>query len=191
MIVGQEPGAAGPQGMYDAVTSPGPAAPPPGAPPLPLSPTGQVQYSQGETPAPPPDGPAEGQTGIPLYDFAQGVVQIQQTAANFATATGGAGYRFDADSAQAVIDEINKVLDEELYDASRKAEVLAQINSPGAELASQNYVRDANESGQSYTNYLNSTISYLENYRQGLIDARNAYLEQEDGTAESLKGKNT
>lgn len=160
------------QGYVKDVTGPPAPPPPPGAPPLPLPTTGPVQTDQGKPPPPPPPDPQE--------------------AANAATAAGGNGYVFDAEGAQKVIDHLKNDTLPKLVDARREARKLINIKAPGNELASQDYVGHANDSGQAYINYIEGVRTVLDGQIHMLEQVRDKYLEQEQGNAEALgKGKNT
>lgn len=174
MIVGQEPGAAGPQGMYDAVTSPGPAAPPPGAPPLPLSPTGQVQYSQGETSAPPPDYTALGG---------------QQAKADFASASAGGGWEYDPEAMLGVIRSLEDVVENDLGRMEKDADSIVGIDPPGHEVVSESYVNDANRAGASWNAQFSNNQKFLIAYIDTLKNIHDAYKRQDEAALDALRRK--
>jgi hypothetical protein len=174
MIVGQEPGTTGPQGMYDAVTSPGPAAPPPGAAPLPLPPTGQVQYSQDEAPPPPPDYAALGG---------------QQAKADFASASADGGWEYDPEAMQGVIRNLEDVVELDLERMENEADAVVGIDAPGHEVVSESYVNDANRAGTSWNTQYSDNKNFLIAYINTLKDIHDAYQRQDEAALDALRGK--
>lgn len=100
----------------------------------------------------------------------------------------GQGFRFDPEGADEIIKAIDDVLDDELDAALRKAENLVRVESPGDEVVSDTVAATANRSGESYTEYLTSTILYLRQYRQALVDVRDGNVRREDDHQAKFKG---
>jgi hypothetical protein len=113
----------------------------------------------------------------------------EQAKADAALGAGGAGYKFDPATADAVIKDISELLGWISKEHQQHARQLASIKPMGDEVASTNYVQDANAAGQSYNNYLNSVVAELTRQLEAVKSARDAYLAQEHHTAGALKGK--
>lgn len=100
----------------------------------------------------------------------------------------GQGFRFDVEGIDQIIKAIDDVIDEQLDKARRKAQVLVRVDSPGDEIVSDTVAATANRSGESYNEYLKSTISYLKHYRQALVDVRDGNVRREDDQKAAFKG---
>jgi hypothetical protein len=174
MIVGQQPGTSGPQGMFNAVNDPGQAAPL-GAPPLPLPATGQVQYTQDEAP-PPPDYAALGG---------------QQAKADFASASAGGGWEYDPEAMQGVIDNLEAVADRDFRRIEQDAEAIIGIDPPGYEMVSERYVTAANNAGAEANTQFGNNIEFLNAYIGTLKDIYSAYQSQDEAALDALRGKDT
>ncbi|SFA78646.1 hypothetical protein SAMN05216266_101423 [Amycolatopsis marina] len=174
--MGQEPGTAGPQGVIDTINSPGPAAPLPGAAPMPLPPTGQVQYSQGETPAPPPDYAALGG---------------QQAKADFAAASAGGGWEYDPEAMLGVIQSLDDVVKDDLGRMESEADKIVGIDPPGHEEVSESYVNAANRAGASWNAQFSNNKNFLIAYIDTLKEIHDAYQRQDEAALDALRGKDT
>ncbi|MEC3978798.1 PE domain-containing protein, partial [Amycolatopsis sp. H20-H5] len=130
-----------------------------------------------------------------LYDLPPAEVAKQtadeQAKVNAAMDTGGGGYKFDPATADAVIKDLNELLGWISKEHQQHARQLASIKPMGDEVASANYVQDANAAGQSYGNYLNSVIAELTRQLEAVKTARDTYLAQEQHNASALKGKHS
>ncbi|MEC3978795.1 hypothetical protein [Amycolatopsis sp. H20-H5] len=130
-----------------------------------------------------------------LYDLPPAEVAKQtadeQAKADTAMDTGGGGYKFDPATADAVIKDLNELLDWIGNEQRPHADKLTQLKPMGDEVASSNYVQDANAAGKTYNNYLLSVTNELKRQRDAITTARDAYIAQDHHSASSLKGKNT
>lgn len=113
----------------------------------------------------------------------------EQAKADAAMGAGGGGYKFDPATADGVIKEIDELLDWITKTHRQHANQLAAIKPMGDEVASMNYVQDANAAGKSYTHYLDSVVTELIRQQEALKTARDSYLAQEAKGAASWKGK--
>jgi hypothetical protein len=173
MSVGQQPGTSGPQDMFNTVNG-GEAAAPPGAPPTPLPTVGQVQYTQGPAPAPPPDYSALGG---------------QQAKTDFASASPGSGWEYDSEEMDKVIRNLEDVVINDLRRMEAEGQYVTGIDPPGDEVVSQNYSADANRSGESWNNAFKGNTDFLDAYIRTLKDIRDAYQRQDDAALDALQGK--
>jgi hypothetical protein len=177
MIVGQQPGTTGPQGMFNTVNG-GEAAAPPGAPPTPtpLPTVGQVQYTQGEAPPPPPDYAALGG---------------QQAKADFASASAGGGWEYDPKAMLGVIQQLDAVVDGDFRRVEQDADLIVGIDSPGYEEVSERYVTDANRAGADGNAQFDNNKKFLNAYIDTLKDIYTAYQRQDEDALDALRGKDT
>lgn len=113
----------------------------------------------------------------------------EQAKVDEAMKAGGGGYKFDPATADEVIKEINDLLDWISTEHRQHANQLASIKPMGDEVASSQYVQDANAAGQSYTKYLDSVIAELKRQRDAIKAARDSYTAQESHTSGALKGQ--
>lgn len=143
-----------------------PYVPPPGAPPL----------LAGATPVAPPPAP------VVYSDLGRG-----QAAADFASASAGAGWEYDPEAMEVVITNLDNSLKNDYQSALENATWLTQIKPMGDEVGSQGYVTAANNSGAAYTEFLQGAIDYTTAYVQTLKDIRTAYQNQDQASLEAIR----
>lgn len=101
----------------------------------------------------------------------------------------GQGFRFDPEGAGQIIREITDLLEGELMDAQLEARSLVTIKPPGDEDASRRIASTANDSGESYNNFLIATVNQLNAFRDALIAVRDGKVQQDADTASNLDNK--
>ncbi|MFD5090818.1 hypothetical protein ACFWMR_09460 [Amycolatopsis thailandensis] len=156
----------GPQGVYNQLNTTPPQAPPPGS--------GLIQ---GATAAPPPPGPP------PNY----GELGAGQAQADFAAASSNGGWEFDSEAMDKVIKSLEDCIENNFSSAMREASYLTGIDAMGDEVASQGYVKIANESGASYQNFLDGARKFTRAYADKLVEIKTAYEKQDQAAIDALR----
>lgn len=108
------------------------------------------------------------------------VIYVREAAPPPPPLAAGQGFKFDPDGAGEIIKQIDELLTGELAKAQREARRLTQIDPPGNEIASTAIASAANVSGESYKEFLESTIVQLRGFRDALIKVRDGKLQEED-----------
>ncbi|RZQ65396.1 PE domain-containing protein [Amycolatopsis suaedae] len=111
----------------------------------------------------------------------------EQAKADFASA--GSGWQFDPEAIDGLIRKLEDIRQGPLREGERRAPRLIGITPPGDEIASQNYVADANRSGASYARQLQANVEFLEAYVETLVAIKNAYQAQDEAALAALRGK--
>ncbi|WP_037364393.1 PE domain-containing protein [Amycolatopsis orientalis] len=153
------------QGVMNEITSTAPTVPPPGS--------GLIPGANAAAPPPqPPDYEALGK---------------KQASADFAAASGNAGWEFDPAAIDDVITTLEDSLDGDHQVAKEKAKILMQIVPPGAEVGSQGYADVANKSGVAYNSFLTGAINYIQAYVDTLKQIRTAYQNNDQNAKDQLR----
>ncbi|WP_091611663.1 PE domain-containing protein [Amycolatopsis saalfeldensis] len=165
---GQGGQAGGLNGVYQQNVTPPPPPPPPGSPPLPLSSGGPVT-----TTGQPPDYKALG---------------TAQAKADFAAAANSGGWEFDPDAMDKVIQKLEGLLDDDLDEAQRHAQVIMQIRPPGGENVSNSFANAAIQSANQYNGFLQGAVNFLMSYVDVLKQVKTAYEKQDHAAIDALRG---
>ena len=144
-----------------------PYVPPPGSPPL----------MTGATPVAPPPAP------IVYTDLGRGQAQ-----ADFAAASSGSGWEFDAEAMDKVIKSLEDSASGDFRDAQSEAQAYTYVKPPGDEVASQGYVDAVVASGRAYNDSIQGVIDYTVAYVETLKKIRTAYQQQDQATIDALRG---
>lgn len=161
--------AGGLSGVYQQNVAPPPSSLPPGSPPLPLSSGGPVT-----TTGQPPDYKALG---------------TAQAKSDFAAAASSGGWEFDPDAMDKVIHKLEGLLDDDLDEAQRHAQIIMQIRSPGGENASNSFANAAIQSANQYNGFLQGAVNFLMSYVDVLKQVKTAYAKQDHAAIDALRSQ--
>ncbi|MFD5243024.1 hypothetical protein ACFWIW_00695 [Amycolatopsis sp. NPDC058340] len=156
---------AGPQGVYNQLNTTTPQAAPSGS--------GLIQ---GATAAP---------AQAPAPDYTN--LGANQAQADFAAASSNGGWEFDSEAMSKVIESLEDCIENNFSSAMREAAHLTGIDAMGDEVASQGYVKIANESGASYQTFLDGARKFTRAYADKLVEIKAAYEKQDQAAIDALR----
>ncbi|TLW93333.1 hypothetical protein [Saccharomonospora piscinae] len=114
-----------------------------------------------------------------------GMVSLAAPAVAGAPRPSGGGYTFSREEIDQVIAEWED-LRQSLTDDYGRAQVMAHVQAPGAEFASDDFARYANPSGKAFMQATAKMLDYVEQYIEALRNARDGISTREEQSQEDV-----